>query len=104
MICMAVGLAWPAPAEAGATWYGDQHMCPDCKNVQGQNDPEIKVGADGIIYASWMNDYDVVFSRSDDHGRTWTRPIDLRRCLRRRRCISWFGRRRTVSGGAPGTT
>src|SRR5207244_2061583 len=43
------------------------------------NDPEMKVSASGVIYAAWMNDYDVVFAKSSDHGATWSTPIDFKK-------------------------
>ena len=30
-----------------------------------------------MVYATWMNDYDMMFSKSPDHGRTWTAPIEV---------------------------
>ena len=39
----------------------------------------MKVASDGTIYAVWMNDYDVMFSKSSNHGQTWTAPINFRK-------------------------
>ncbi|HYT30727.1 MAG TPA: sialidase family protein [Actinomycetota bacterium] len=70
-----------ASADGGTTWGPDSQMCPgtSCKRVQAQNDPEMKVSASGVIYAAWMNDYDVVFAKSSDHGATWSTPIDFKK-------------------------
>jgi hypothetical protein len=39
----------------------------------------LQVSASGVIYAAWMDDWDVVFMRSADHGRTWHDAVDFRR-------------------------
>jgi hypothetical protein len=52
-----------------------------CRKARWQNDPVLAVSATGVIYAAWMNNWDVVFARSPDHGRTWTDLHDFRRAL-----------------------
>jgi hypothetical protein len=37
------------------------------------------VSSAGVSYAAWMNQWDVTFARSYDHGRTWTALHDFRR-------------------------
>ena len=44
---------------------------------QFQYDPVVKVANNGVVYATWMNKYDIVFSKSTDHGATWTAPIEV---------------------------
>jgi hypothetical protein len=64
----------------GGEGFGpDQFLCA-CAGVTGQNDPQIEVASDGTVYAAWLNDYvpGVVFSKSSDHGHTWTTPITLK--------------------------
>lgn len=53
-----------------------RHRCVRAKN---QNDPVLAVSTRGVIYAAWMDDWDVVFMRSSDHGRTWHNRFDFRR-------------------------
>lgn len=65
--------------DGGSTWNADKMMCSTCKNFTAQNDPEMKVASDGTIYAAWMNDWDVVFSKSTDHGATWSTPVNLKK-------------------------
>jgi hypothetical protein len=43
----------------------------------------LQVSARGVIYAAWMDDWDVVFMRSSDHGRTWHDRFDFRRAVGR---------------------
>ena len=65
-------------SDGGSTWGADQYICA-CKNVKAQNDPQIAVASDGTVYAAWMNDYQpgVVFSKSTNHGATWSTPISV---------------------------
>jgi hypothetical protein len=47
-----------------------------CKKVKGQFDPIIEVvPTTGTVYAVWMNDYNIVFSKSTNHGSTWSTPV-----------------------------
>ena len=64
--------------DGGATFSPDRYLCV-CRGMPGQNDPQVAVARDGTVYAAWLNDFvpGVVFSRSTDHGRTWTAPKPL---------------------------
>jgi hypothetical protein len=62
-------------SDGGVTWGPDTYLC-ECKKEGGQFDPIIEVvPATGHVYAVWMNDFDVYFSRSTDHGATWSTPV-----------------------------
>lgn len=65
--------------DGGRTFGPDRYLCA-CKGVVAQNDPQIEVAADGSVYAAWLNDYvpGVVFSKSIDHGRSWSNPLTLK--------------------------
>jgi hypothetical protein len=65
-----------ASSDGGATYGPDRYICA-CKNVKAQNDPELAVSSNGTLYAAWLNDYNpgVVFSKSTDHGQTWSAPV-----------------------------
>ena len=74
--------------DRGRSWQQDRVMprrqCPPgraCRPARWQNDPVLAVSASGVIYAAWMNGWDVTFAKSRDHGRTWTRRHDFRRAL-----------------------
>lgn len=61
-----------------------RRQCPPaktCRQAAWQNDPVLAVSASGVLYAAWMNQWDVVFAKSIDHGRTWTGFHDFRRAL-----------------------
>jgi len=63
--------------DGGATFGPDQYICA-CRGVGGQFDPEIEVVPNtGAVYAAWMNGYNVVFSKSTNHGQTWTTPVPV---------------------------
>ena len=64
--------------DGGKTWSRARPVC-HCVGTPWQADPIIEVVRDtGSVYAIWMNTWNVVFSRSDDHGRTWTEPISTK--------------------------
>src|SRR5262245_19152671 len=61
--------------DGGRTWHRERYLCR-CKGWNGQFDPIIDVVPDtGDVVAVWMNQYKIHFSRSADHGRTWSRPV-----------------------------
>lgn len=61
--------------DGGATWMADQFLC-ECRGQKGQFDPIVEVvPSTGHVYAVWMNDFDVYFSKSTDLGATWTAPV-----------------------------
>jgi hypothetical protein len=66
-------------SDGGVTWGPDRFICA-CKNVKAQNDPQLAVSTNGTVYAAWLNDYNpgVVFSKSVDHGATWSTPLGVR--------------------------
>ena len=66
-------------SDGGVTWGPDRYIC-SCKNVKAQNDPQLAVSTNGTVYAAWLNDYNpgVVFSKSLDHGVTWSTPLSVR--------------------------
>jgi hypothetical protein len=68
-------MAFRSSANGGGSWSSDSLICP-CKAAQ--NDPVMKVAADGTIYNVHMNGYAVVFQKSADHGHTWTAPVDFK--------------------------
>ena len=62
----------------GRTWSKARPVCR-CAGTPWQADPIVGVVPDtGSVYAIWMDTWKVVFSRSDDHGRTWSRPVSTK--------------------------
>lgn len=77
-----------ASPDQGRTWgravVMPRTQCPPgkfCRLAAWQNDPVLAVSSAGVIYAAWMNQWDVTFAASRDHGRTWTGLHDFRRAL-----------------------
>ena len=61
--------------DGGKTWRPERYLCT-CKGWKAQYDPLIEVVPDtGDVVAVWMNQFQIHFSRSIDHGRTWSKPI-----------------------------
>ena len=62
-------------ADNGATWT-NKPLCA-CKG-SGQFDPIIEVapGTSGV-YATYMNGYNIVFTKSTNHGSTWSPPVKV---------------------------
>jgi hypothetical protein len=61
--------------DGGSTWMSDQFLC-ECRGQKGQFDPIVEVvPSTGHVYAVWMNDFDVYFSKSTNNGATWSAPV-----------------------------
>ena len=68
--------------DGGRTFGKERYLCP-CKGVKGQYDPLIEVVPEtGAVYAAWMNNFQIHFSRSGTHGRTWTEPVHVHPAVR----------------------
>src|SRR5581483_4648951 len=64
-------------ADGGSAFGPDAFICR-CKGVGAQFDPQIEVVPDtGDVYAVWMNDWETVFTKSTDHGATWSPPVSV---------------------------
>lgn len=64
-----------ASSNGGATFGPEVQMCGvGCPHVAWQYDPTLAVTSTGVVYAVWMNEYKIVFSKSTDHAATWSAP------------------------------
>jgi Neuraminidase (sialidase) len=72
--CPSPNIILETSRDGGKTWSDGTFLCP-CRGWSGQFDPLIEVTTDGKVYAVWMNDFNVYFSRSLDHGTTWSSPV-----------------------------
>jgi hypothetical protein len=63
--------------DGGRTWRPERYVCV-CRGVKGQFDPLIEVVRDtGDVYAAWMNNFEIHFTSSTDHGSTWSDPVPV---------------------------
>ena len=78
--CPVSPIMFQASSDGGVTWGTTKHICTCTGETSWQADPQIAVTNTGVVYAIWMNGYKpgVQFSKSSDHGATWTTPIDVR--------------------------
>ena len=75
--CPAIPMLLRVSSDNGVTWGPETYPCP-CPGVrQFQYDPVMKVANNGVVYATWMNKYEIVFSKSTNHGVTWSAPIKV---------------------------
>ena len=64
-----------ASSDGGATFGPEVQVCgAGCPHVAWQYDPVLAVTSTGVVYAVWMNEYKIVFSKSTDHGAHWSAP------------------------------
>ena len=61
-------------ADGGRTWAPQRPLCA-CKG-SWQYDPVVEVVPNtGAVYAAYLNGFNVVFTKSTDHGQTWEAPV-----------------------------
>jgi hypothetical protein len=72
--CPSPWMALNISSNGGATWSAAKALCA-CKG-SGQFDPIIEVVPNtGAVYGAYMNGFNVVFTKSTDHGATWSAPV-----------------------------
>jgi hypothetical protein len=72
--CPTPWIALEISADNGATWSQGKPLCA-CKG-SGQFDPIIEVVPNtGHVYALYMNGFNVLFTKSTNHGQTWSAPV-----------------------------
>jgi hypothetical protein len=71
-----------ASSDGGVTWSRASHVCNDPQDpVYWQYDPQIQVTQEGGVYVVCLDTFDqpgIVFTKSQDHGATWSEPLVLR--------------------------
>jgi hypothetical protein len=72
--CPTPWIALEVSTDNGLTWSEGKPLCA-CKG-SGQFDPIIEVvPSNGHVYALYMNGFNVLFTKSIDHGKTWSAPV-----------------------------
>jgi BNR repeat-like domain len=67
-----------ASQDGGRHWGRDRYLCR-CRGSRAQYDPQIEMSANGSLYAAWLDGFTpgATFARSDDGGRSWTKPVHV---------------------------
>jgi hypothetical protein len=74
--CPVPYMAIRVSADGGATFGPSKPLCA-CKG-SGQFDPILEVAPQtGVVYALYMNGFNTLFTKSTDHGATWSAPIPV---------------------------
>jgi hypothetical protein len=74
--CPSPYIALEISADNGATWTEGAPLCA-CKG-SGQFDPIIEVvPSTGAVNAVYMNGYNIVFTKSTNHGASWSAPVKV---------------------------
>jgi hypothetical protein len=66
--------------DGGSSWGSDQFICGlPCAATTDQDDPQIEVATDGSVFVAWLESFvpGVSFTKSTDHGATWSTPINV---------------------------
>jgi hypothetical protein len=72
--CPSPWIALEISSDGGVTWSSPKALCP-CKG-SGQFDPIIEVvPSNGNVYALYMNGFNIMFTKSTNHGTTWSAPV-----------------------------
>ncbi len=72
--CDIPAIALKVSSDGGMTFGPPTFMPPN--TTGGQYDPQIETDAAGNVYAAWIDgNFHDVFSRSTDHGETWSDPV-----------------------------
>jgi len=80
--CPTPYLALATSTDGGVTWGTQQPLCV-CVGAAAQYDPTIEVVPNtGDVYSAFLNadragGFSTVFSRSTDHGATWSAPVHV---------------------------
>ena len=74
--CPGIPMYVRVSSDNGVSWGPETYLC-QCQGVKWQYDPVFKVASNGAVYATFMNGYDMMFSKSTDHAATWSTPIEV---------------------------
>jgi hypothetical protein len=74
--CPTPWIALEISADGGVSWSNPKPLCA-CKG-SGQFDPIIEVvPGNGNVYAVYMNGYNIMFTKSTNHGATFSAPVPV---------------------------
>lgn len=70
--CPLPAIVFRRSTDGGASWGSDQFLAVTAKR---QADPEIEASGNGVLYAAFLNGWDLAFTKSSNSGKTWTKPL-----------------------------
>ena len=66
--CPGIPMYVRVSSDNGVSWGPETYLC-QCPGVKWQYDPVFKVASNGVVYATFMNGNDMMFSKSTNHAR-----------------------------------
>jgi BNR repeat-like domain len=70
-----VSIYYRVSTDNGITWGAAKPLCASCG--KGEYDITLATAAGGAVYATFMQGNHIEFTRSADHGVTWTVPVQI---------------------------
>ncbi len=64
-------------SDGGSTFGPAQPVCPVCGTGTAQYDIVLATSSTGVLFATYMQSYNISFTRSIDHAATWTPAITV---------------------------
>ncbi len=62
-------------SDGGASWGAPKPICPSCSG--GMYDPVLAVTTSGVVDAVFMQQNNIDFEQSTNHGATWSAPLTI---------------------------
>ena len=70
-----VSIYYRVSADGGTTWGTAKPLCASCG--KGEYDVTLATTTTGAVYATYMQGNHIEFTKSTDHGSTWTAPVQI---------------------------
>src|SRR5512140_470491 len=64
-------------SDGGSTFGAARTVCPSCATGTAEYDIVLAASSSGVVFATYMQSYNISFTKSLDHAATWTRPITV---------------------------
>ena len=69
-------ITYRVSGDGGASWGAPKLICGSCGG-QSQYDIVLATTSPGAVYAVWMRQSRIIFSKSTNHGATWSTPLTV---------------------------
>ncbi|HET6848119.1 MAG TPA: sialidase family protein [Gaiellales bacterium] len=70
-----VSIYYRVSADNGTTWGAAKPLCSSCG--KGEYDVTLATASNGAVYGTFMQGNHIEFTKSSDHGATWTAPVQI---------------------------